>query len=302
MRISSTTGWFLRAAATASVILMACWVAPRWLKSIPEFPPVTTDEQRFGLLKRFVQEPIPDTVLLGSSLTFLLKENYFEPGTVRNLGLAGHSSLTGLAVLAAEQDLQPHVVAVETNILFRPIDQSLVDLSGRLREEQRWLPPIRTLAAYYQDLSETKKQVMNLEQTRAALAAPPGSPDGNQRIAQTLMEWDTTALDNAVAAQLPVMKALVTQLEARGATVLFFELPLAPVVARFHYPEMARKAFRDSFGHDDARWLALDYPADQIRWGDGIHLDERSALLLSISLEKAIAGKLAAMRERRPRH
>jgi hypothetical protein len=298
MLASSTTGWFLRAAATSGVILMACWIAPRFLTYIPEFPAVTTDEQHFGILRRFLQEPIPDTVLIGSSLTYHLKENYFAPGTVRNIGLAGHSPLTGLAILEAETARKLHVVAIESNILFPAIDHRLIELAARLRQEQRWLPPIRTLAAYYQDLSETRKENLSSDRARSALADPGSFTDGPQRIAEVLMKWDTPVFDQAVLTNLPAIKKLVEQLEARGVIVLFYELPIAPTVARYHYPEIARGAFYRSFSQDDTRWLDLDYPADQIRWTDGIHLDQRSALLVSMSMEKAIASKLASLRGR----
>src|SRR5665647_2344853 len=97
MRNPSTTGWLLRVAATCAVILAGCWVAPRFLGYIPEFPPITTSEQRFGILERFMPLPAPDIVLVGSSLTFHFKEGFFERGDIRNLALEGSSALTGLA-------------------------------------------------------------------------------------------------------------------------------------------------------------------------------------------------------------
>ena len=57
-------------------------------------------QQRAAMLKGsppkpYLREPVPDVVLVGSSITFRLKEEYFATRGLRNLALAGGSPVTG---------------------------------------------------------------------------------------------------------------------------------------------------------------------------------------------------------------
>ena len=52
------------------------------------------------------------------------------------------------------------------------------------------------------------------------------------------------------------------------------------------------EAVRDAFP-DRAAWLSIDAPPAELRWADGVHLDERSALIVARAIEKALAGAKA---------
>jgi hypothetical protein len=39
-------------------------------------------------------------------------------------------------------------------------------------------------------------------------------------------------------------------------------------------------------------WLLTDPPRSELRWTDGVHLDERSALIVSKAIEQAIGDRL----------
>ena len=62
-----------------------------------------------------LREPMPDIVLVGSSLTFRLKEEYFATRGLRNLALAGGSPVTGLEIVANQPRL-PQYILVEANV------------------------------------------------------------------------------------------------------------------------------------------------------------------------------------------
>ena len=42
---------------------------------------------------------------------------------------------------------------------------------------------------------------------------------------------------------------------------------------------------------DHARWLPINPPLGELRWADGVHLDERSALLVVRAIESALAER-----------
>ena len=114
--------WFVKFGITCAILLTCCWAAPRVIRNIPQFPPTTTDEQKVEILERYFQLPVLDIVVVGSSLAFRLKEQFFERGNVRNAAIPGGSPLTGLGVIEASAALRPRVIAVETNVLDRGID------------------------------------------------------------------------------------------------------------------------------------------------------------------------------------
>jgi hypothetical protein len=45
---------------------------------------------------------------------------------------------------------------------------------------------------------------------------------------------------------------------------------------------------------DPTLWLGIDVDANELRWLDGAHLDERSAMLVARSMDKALGQILLA--------
>ncbi len=283
--------WVLKLATTCALLLACCWVAPRLFKNLPQFPPTTTDEEQFVNLNRYFQLPVADVALVGSSLTFRLKEQYFEEGNVRNVALSGGSSLTGLAVIDAAQARRPRIIAVETNILTRGIDDNLFQkfkYSGRADDMLR---PLRTLAAFYQTRVFRDQPAFDAEKRRGVLSAPAVAYDNAKSIKQILLEWNKPIYEDAITRDAKALKALIERLEASGITVYLYELPMAPAVDESGYVKTTRATLERVFGPVNNRWLRLVYPADELRWDDGAHLDDRSAIIISSSLEKAIVKR-----------
>jgi hypothetical protein len=38
------------------------------------------------------------------------------------------------------------------------------------------------------------------------------------------------------------------------------------------------------------RWLPVDVSRSELRWADGVHLDERSAVIVTQAMERALAS------------
>ena len=73
----SAARWFAKCALSASLLLIACGLATAWFGNGLQVPATTTRDGTLITLNRYTNEPIPDIVLVGSSLTFRLKEDYF---------------------------------------------------------------------------------------------------------------------------------------------------------------------------------------------------------------------------------
>ena len=119
--------WFAKFGLSALALLLACGLATAWFGNTPQLPSTTTRDGTLITLNRYVTEPIPDVVLLGSSLTFRLKEEYFATPALRNLAVAGGSPVTGLEIVESQARL-PKLILVETNALSRAADPAVVYL------------------------------------------------------------------------------------------------------------------------------------------------------------------------------
>jgi hypothetical protein len=287
---ADTAIWFVKFGITCLLLSAGCWAAPHVFKNLPQFPPATTDEQQVAIFERYFQLPVQDVVVVGSSLAYRLKEQFFERGNVRNAALPGGSPLTGLAIISASPALRPPVIAVETNVLSRGIDNGLFQKFRDARRRDDMLRPLRTLAAYYQSAQD---DVLTFDAARrqSILARPAATYDTERGITNALIEWSKPIYDSAMLNDATALKSLVEKLEAQGITILFFEMPYPPRMDNTGYAVTARKVLEQVFGPANSRWLNLDYDASQLRWYDAAHLDDRSAIIFASALDNAIRKK-----------
>lgn len=130
MQPISAAQWLAKCALGAAALLVACAMATAWFGNGLQLPSTTTRDGTLITLNRYAREPVPDVVLVGSSLAFRLKEEYFATRSLRNLALAGGSPVTGLEIVANRPSL-PRIVLVEANVLSRPSETALVERYSR---------------------------------------------------------------------------------------------------------------------------------------------------------------------------
>jgi hypothetical protein len=293
---TDATIWFAKVGMTCALLLTCCWAVQQAVKNPPRFPPMTMGEQQMEVFNRYFQLPTLDFVLVGSSLSYRLKEQYFEHGNVRNAALPGGSSLTGLAIIGAAPFL-PRVVAVETNILNRDIDNELLQKFKSTKRLDHALRPLRTLAAYYQSALDNELPVNEARgieaRRRSILERPPATYDTKRGTVSALVEWNKPIYSEAILRDAKALKTLVENLEGQGIRIFFYEMPLPPILNQTGYVTMTRDVLAQIFGPANKRWLDLKYDAGELRWNDdGAHLDERSAIIISSALGEAINKKM----------
>ena len=91
MQQDFSLSWLIKCAVAAAALLLACAFTTARFGSALQQPAVTTRGGSLISLNRYVRDPTPDIVLVGSSVGWRLKEEYFSPPRVRNLALAGGS-------------------------------------------------------------------------------------------------------------------------------------------------------------------------------------------------------------------
>jgi hypothetical protein len=291
----SAIRWFVKCALTAASLLFACGLATAWFGGGLELPATTTRDGTLTTLNRYVREPTPNVVLVGSSLTFRLKEEYFSTPGVRNLALAGGSPVTGFEIVTNQAQL-PKIILVEMNVLSRATDMALVEkYSNGGDSPPLFFRPIRAAVAAYENWNHRPPGHAQVARALDRLLKQPPSDFDNHVYADRAFR-DMNAEDPTVTAGLNVMRIqhLLSAVEQRGTRVQFFELPYSDRLEESRSVRITREIVHSAFPDPD-RWLRLDYPRSELRWSDGVHLDERSALIVSQSIDRALISLPGSM-------
>lgn len=288
---SSQLSWLIKCAGVAVALLLACGLATARFGSALQQPTVTTRDGTLVTLNRYVGEPVPDLVLAGSSVAWRLKEEYFSRARVRNLALAGGSPVTGLAIVAKQKSL-PKIVLIETNVLTRLADDALIaKFSGGARTEALLLRPVRTAVAAYETWNHTPPNAADARAERDRLLKEPPSKFDNKiyldRAVQQMNDDDPTGPARVNVARI---RELVDDIERRGSRALLLEIPFAAEIEDSRMVRMSKAIVHAAFP-DRGRWLPINPPMSELRWADGVHLDERSALLVVRAIESALAAR-----------
>jgi hypothetical protein len=285
MIASAELKWLAKVAITSVVALTLCLAAPRFFPAIPDVQPFTSTDQATDAIIRYRSSPVHDVVLAGSSLTYRLKEEYFDGGNVRNAALPGDSPVTGLRIIAGSTML-PKVAAVETNILSRSVNEALLAKYEFESDSPRvGFRPVR--AAVAASIEFSRRQATS--DPASILASPPLSHLSSDEVRRQRELWDKDDFQNKMVTVALALKQNIEQLETRGVRVYLFHLPYMQELENSKYAEDARRALGEVFGANDRRWLDVRYPVAELRWSDGTHLDQRSAVMVAHSLQRAIA-------------
>lgn len=286
---SSTFSWFLKCALMAAALLLADRLAAVAIGTRLQQPAATTRDGSLVMLNRYVQQPVPDIVLVGSSVAWRLKEEYFRPDSFRNLALAGGSPLTGLAIVAKQKQL-PKTVLIETNVLSRPADRTLVERFTGGEHSDTFLRPVRTAIAAYESWNHAPPDPARVRSALDdLLGQAPSDFDNRVYVERAVHEMNSNDPAAAVRANLAMVRELMAEIERRGARALLIEIPQAPQIQETRTAKVTREIVRSAFPDREA-WLSIEPPAPELRWADGVHLDDRSALLVARAIDRALAA------------
>jgi hypothetical protein len=289
MQRMSAIHWFAKCGFSAALLLLACGVATAWFGNGLQLPSTTTRDGTLITLNRYAREPTPDVALVGSSLTFRLKEEYFATPKVRNLALAGGSPVTGLEIVANQPRL-PRIILVEANVLSRATDTALVEkYSRRDSIEPLFFRPVRTAVAAYENRLHVPLSHMQVSLAlNQLLEQPPNNFDSHVYADRALEQWNADDPTAAVRTNVMRIEQLIPAIEQRGALVLLFELPVSEQLEESRSANITREIVHATFP-DPGRWLLIDDTRAELRWADGVHLDERSAVIMTRSIDRALS-------------
>jgi hypothetical protein len=292
MEQMSAARWLAKCVVSAALLLLACGLATAWFGNSLQVPATTTRDGTLITLNRYAKEPIPDIVLVGSSLTFRLKEEFFATPRLRNLALAGGSPVTGLEIVANQPRL-PKLILIEANVLSRAPDAALVERYSRSSDaEPLFFRPVRTAVAAYENWLHaplTYAQVFStLDQL---LKQPPSDFDGRVYADRALQQFNAQDPTAVTQANVNRVEQLIASIEQRGSRALLFELPYSELIEGSRSAKITREIVHAKFPAPD-RWLHIEYSRNELRWADGVHLDERSAVMVARSIDRTLPSLL----------
>ncbi len=283
----SAVRWLAKCSAAAAIVLIACGFATMRFGSGLQMPATTTRDGTLITLSRYLREPVPDVVLVGSSITFRLKEEYFATRGLRNLALAGGSPVTGLEIVANQPRL-PSVILIEANILARPTDAVLVERYSRGDREPFFFRPVRAaVAAYEQRLHAPQTHEQVALDLRRLVGQPPSDFDSRIYADRALQQFNAEDPTDAARINAKRIEVLIRMVEQRGARVFLFELPYSEPIEGSRSAAATREIIHAAFP-DSNRWLPVEVNRSELRWADGVHLDERSAVIVTQAMERAL--------------
>ncbi|WP_370141020.1 hypothetical protein [Bradyrhizobium diazoefficiens] len=165
-------------------------------------------------------------MLVGSSVAWRLKEEYFSLPRFRNLALAGGSPVTVLEILAKQPSL-PKIILIETNVLSREPDSELIgQFSGSARAEAPFLRPVRTAVAAYERWNHAPP---NPAQARAEqdrlLKEPPSTFDNKAYLDLALRQMNEGEATGPVRVNVARTRELIDDVQRRGSRAFLIEIP-----------------------------------------------------------------------------
>lgn len=215
--------------------------------------------------------------IVGSSLSALLKEEYFSTHTI-NIAFAGGSSLTGLEYVIRSGSLFKKIFIDAT--VLRPIDHemmSLIEDSTEYWRIQNLLltnvdhQPMSILTNFIKEKFgvASKRQFDPKQFKQGLLDQKQADADFNQGQRKDFLN------------RLKILKDKILLLEDRGIEVVMLEMPLDPQVSSLSMFKFQREALRNEFKKEV--WIGGDRP--QLQTLDGLHLSVDSAMLFAREIE-----------------
>lgn len=262
---------------------------------------ITTAESNIDLIIKGIRTLDPEIAIIGSSLSNRLAPGLFANDNVMHLSVRGGSVMTGMEVLSSAPSL-PKVILVEINILDREVNDEWKNKGIAAAQSRPWVilsgvsKPLRyILTPPFFSYSPPDQQAAWRSNRRTVLHSQNAATyDIHSLVSAGRVKWDQRNDWDIADQNFKRIQELTTVFESRGAKVYLLYLPYADGYDHHAYAQRNREiasgndAFTCQRCIDVRRLVAVE----ELRWTDGVHLDERSALMVAEALEKRLLPEL----------
>ena len=239
-------------------------------------------------LEDYLFKPDRDTVLAGSSLTFVLSPQLLG-GNIANIAMSGESPATDIA-LVAQSGTAPKLVMVEINQLWLGVNAALIGSELRFPNWQL-RKNLRAFRAGYDPANLSGRALQALAKKKDAELILP--PDDVHRLIIDKQKEMAIPHDRAkFERDLTQVASYVEMLEARGTRVGFYEMPIDGSLTDSPAQAGLRREVLRKFPLARFCWLKLSLPGGA-RTIDGIHLITEDAASVAGQIRDQ-AGKCLA--------
>jgi hypothetical protein len=177
-------------------------------------------------------------------------------------------------------------------VLSRAPDAALVERYSRSSgaAEPLFFRPVRTAVAAYENwLHAPLSHAQVASALDQVLKQPPSNFDNRVYAERALRQFNDQDPTIVTLANVDRVEQLIASLEARGSRALLFELPYSDPLEGSRSAKIAREIVHAKFPTPD-RWLPIAYSRSELCWADGVHLDERSAVIVSQSIDRVLSA------------
>lgn len=293
-------GWgFLASLAIICLLLTGAWI--RGMGKFLQWKEpycFTTAEKNLSDFAASTRNPRPDLIIVGTSLSKRLVPHYFEGLNVMNLSVAGGSAMTGLELVCAT-GLAPEHLLLEINVLDRPVDVELRDIGiWAFRSPETAVlagasKPLRYLLSppFFSTVPPARQRAVWQRTRERWIDAPPANYSIDALVARGVEAWNQRDDWDIAEANLRRIEELRPVLEKRGSRLHYLYLPYAPGYDEHAFASRMRSlAGGGSFEGPDCLDVRAITKVSDLRWVDGTHLDNRSAVLVCRAISGTLSG------------
>lgn len=263
----------------------------------PREPRFQNQEQqnRYIIEKYLADSATTNVVYVGSSMAARLSANGALP-CAYNLALHGESSLTGLSV-AALTAARPKLVFVEINVPERKPNFKLIDKGNNALARNFSVfavenMPVNLLFSYLYEFKGSAAPAFDAKLLANSL-----------EIQQDVYAHEIAP--DLLAQNMQILRGQVSALEASGSQVVFFELPIHPILEDTPRAQQIRAAFVATFPTERLITSAELSRAIKVQTIDGVHLSLNEAGAVASALQtyhREICFKLSPTATGSPAH
>jgi hypothetical protein len=210
--------------------------------------------------------------------------------------LGGGSAMTGLEILRSVPAL-PKVILVEINILDRPFDEEWKN-KGAFAHSQPWVvlagisKPLRYIFTepLFSYISPDQQSAWWSQKLMVLRSGKATEYDIQSAVSAGQLMWDKRNSWDIADRNFKRIQELTIEFESRGAKVYLLYLPYADGYDNHAFAQRNREIASGNDAFQCQRCIDVRKLVDvkTLRWDDGAHLDDRSALIVAEALEKLL--------------
>jgi hypothetical protein len=236
-------------------------------------------------------------IIVGSSLANRIIDDSLPQ--VTNLSFVGHSIYDGFSVLLQGRTI-PKRVFVEMNNVFRPGSSAFTSslnspilynarkIIPSLREDKQ---PIGLLGKYIND-NFTKKAIRKIKHFVLKAKESKSNPElFSKMLAEHVNVYSKIPQKQLIYERFYDLKKIVDQLEKRGSTVIFFEMPVNGELCNLPLATTIRQNFYENFSPEKYAYIPVP-DCSVYKTMDGIHLSRNEAIIYTSYFKDQIKNYL----------